>query len=255
MKNIPRVIPFLSFTDGAFVKTKRFSDLVYVGDPVNVINLFNKFEVDEIILADIRATLSGAPPQFDLIADLAAECWVPLAYGGGIRDLQDVEKLFRAGVEKVIFNTAFIENPKLIEESAKHFGSQAVVVSLDFKKVGLLKSQHEVFIRSGTQRTKLSPVDAVKRAQSMGAGEVLAHSIDHDGGRLGYDLDVIREIAHATSLPVVACGGAATRDDLPRPVVQAGASAVAAGSLFLFQREREGVLVNFPEREKLESLF
>jgi cyclase len=250
---IPRVIPCLLVDDEAMVKTTRFGEPRYLGDPVNVINLFNRFEVDEIVLLEIGATVRGSAPPFELIEELASECWVPLAYGGGIRTMDQVRTVFGLGVEKVVLGTAAHENPGLITSAADVFGSQAVVVSVDARRDDA--GGYGVYVRSGGMPVGSDAVQWAQRAEGLGAGEILLNSIDRDGTMEGYDLDLIAPVSKAVSIPVVACGGAGERADLPIPVQRAGASAVAAGSLFVFQGRERGVLINFPEREQLEALF
>jgi cyclase len=249
---IPRVIPCLLLDDEAMVKTVRFAAPRYLGDPINVINLFNRFEVDEITLLDIGATERGDPPPFDLIERLAAECWVPLAYGGGIRSLEDVRTVLSSGVEKVVLGTVAADEPELITRAADVFGSQAVVVAIDARRAG---SGHEVFVEGGERAVGSDPASYAQRAEGYGAGEMLVTSIDRDGTMDGYDLDLIRTVAEAVAVPVIACGGAGQRAQLPIPIREAGASAVAAGSIFVFRGPERGVLINFPERTQLEALF
>lgn len=252
---IPRVIPVLCLSRRRLIKTRQFKDPVYVGDPINIINLFNQFEVDEISLLDIRASLDGYPPDFAYIEWLASECWVPLSYGGGVRNLEHVEQLFRCGVEKVIFNSALKDNQALIRSAIQQFGSQAIVASIDTKTTGVIRRHPTATVKSGTVDLKMHPTTAAQLAESLGVGEIFLNSIECDGTRRGFDLELIREVSSCVGIPVVAIGGAGDRHDIPRPINEAGASAVAAGSLFVFQQGRESVLVNFPERLKLEQLF
>ena len=249
---IPRVIPCLLVDDEAMVKTVGFSSPRYLGDPINVINLFNRFEVDEITLLDIGATRRGEPPPFELIERLAAECWVPLAYGGGIRTMKDVRTILSSGVEKVVLGTVAHDRPALITEAADVYGAQAVVVSVDARRIA---AGLAVFVESGMRAVGTDPASYAKRAVSHGAGEILVTSIDRDGTMQGYDLELIRAVSQAVNVPVIACGGAGERTDLPVPVQEAGASAVAAGSIFVFRGPERGVLINFPERQLLEALF
>jgi cyclase len=217
-----------------------------------VINLFNRFEVDEITLLDIGATKRGEPPAFELIERLAAECWVPLAYGGGIRNLEDVRAVLSSGVEKVVLGTVAFDRPDLITAAAEVYGVQAVVVSVDARRTA---AGFEVFVEGGQRATGSDPASYAQRAASYGAGEMLVTSIDRDGTMDGYDLELIRAVTEAVDVPVIACGGAGERSDLPVPIREAGASAVAAGSIFVFRGAERGVLINFPEREQLEALF
>jgi cyclase len=249
---IPRVIPCLLVDDEAMVKTVRFSSPRYLGDPINVINLFNRFEVDEITLLDIGATRRGEPPPFELIERLAAECWVPLAYGGGIRNLDDVRTVLSSGVEKVVLGTVACDRPELIAAAAEVYGAQAVVVSVDARRTA---AGLEVFVEGGQRAVGSDPASYAQRAARYGAGEILVTSIDRDGTMQGYDLELVRAVATAVDVPVIASGGAGERAHLPIPIRDAGASAVAAGSIFVFQGRERGVLINFPEREQLEALF
>lgn len=235
------------------VKTISFDDPAYLGDPINIINLFNRFEVDEIALLDIRATRHRHPPQFGLIERLASECWVPLAYGGGIRSLDDARAVLGAGVEKVVLGTIAAEAPDVVSAISAVFGAQAVVVAVDVRNLG--SGRYDVFVDSATRPLRTSPEEYVRRAQELGAGEILLTAIDRDGTMSGYDLDLIRRVTAAVEIPVIACGGAGSREDLVAPIRDAGAAAVAAGSIFVYQGRLRGVLVNFPERELLERLL
>ncbi len=235
------------------VKTRRFGKRIYLGDPVNVINLFNRFEVDEIVLLDIGATRNGTPPDIELIGRLAEECWVPLTYGGGIADLAQIEQVILAGVEKVVLHTAIADDLSLAIRAAAEFGTQAVVGSIDAKKK--LLGGYDVRVKNAKQSIKMSPAERARRLEEAGVGEILLQSIDRDGEMNGYDLELIRSVTETTSLPVVACSGAGRRSDLARPIREAGASAVAAGSLFVFSGAARGVVVNFPERAELERML
>jgi imidazole glycerol-phosphate synthase subunit HisF len=238
--------------DEAMVKTVRFDDGVYLGDPINVINLFNRFEVDEITLLDVRATVEGHPPPFELVERLAAECWVPLSYGGGIRSIEDVRRVLTSGVEKVVLGTVAADDPQVVAEAARVFGSQAVIVAVDARRVA--PGSYETYVASGTRPLSIDPASYARLATSRGAGEILVTSIDRDGTMEGYDVELIRLVADAVDVPVIACGGAGDRGDIAIPI-GAGASAVAAGSIFVFQGRDRGVLINFPERRQLEAMF
>jgi imidazole glycerol-phosphate synthase subunit HisF len=246
------VIPCLLIDDEAMVKTVRFEDGAYLGDPINVINLFNRFEVDEITLLDVRATVEGRPPPFELIERLAAECWVPLSYGGGLTSLDHVRNVLSSGVEKVVLGTVAADRPELIGEAAAVFGAQAVIVAVDARRAA--SGGYETFVESGRRALGTDPASYAALAASRGAGEILVTSIDRDGTMDGFDLDLITLVADAVDVPVIACGGAGDRTELPEPI-RAGASAVAAGSLFVFRGRERGVLINFPDRPQLESLF
>jgi cyclase len=247
------VIPCLLLDDDGMVKTVQFKAPDYLGDPVNIVNLFNRFEVDEIALLDIRATTEGRRPPFELIDRLASECWVPLSYGGGIRSFQDARTVFSCGVEKVVIGTAAADDPELVTTVAAQFGSQAVVVAIDVKAGR--RGRYDVFVESGTRSVQSDPVAYARRAEALGAGEILLNAIHRDGTMSGYDLALIEQVSAAVGIPVIACGGAGSRGDIPGPVRQAGAAAVAAGSIFVYQGQERGVLVNFPERSQLEQMF
>lgn len=253
MAIIPRVIPCLLLDQGAFVKTIGFRRRQYIGDPVNVINLFNQFEADEIVLLDIAATPSRRRPQFHLIEELAQECWVPLTYGGGIKALDDIARILRLGVEKVVLNTAIRAEPTLITEAASEFGSQAIVAAVDVKR--RLLGGYGVYVNGGRRRVATDLAGHARRLEELGAGELFVNLIDRDGTMKGFDLEPIREVSAAVRIPVVACGGAGERSHLMEAITLGGASAVAAGSIFVYQNRERGVLINFPERDQLERLF
>jgi cyclase len=249
---IPRVIPTLSLADEQFVKTIRFDDPRYVGDPVNVIDLFNRFEVDEIVLLEIRATVEGRHPPFALLEELAAECWVPLTYGGAVRSVDDARTILGLGIEKVILGTAAADDPILISGVAETFGSQAVVVAVDAR--ARPPGGWDVVVESGRRVVGRDPADYARTAAGLGAGEVLVTAVERDGTMVGYDVGLVRTVVDAVDVPVIACGGAGSRSHLVEPI-RAGASAVAAGSLFVFRGPGGGVLINFPERRQLEGLL
>ncbi len=252
MAPIPRVIPALLLDGDTFVKTTRFGSPRYVGDPVNTIDLFNQFEVDEIMVLDISATVHGRRPSSELLAALAAQCWVPLAYGGGIDSLEVARRVFGIGVEKVVLGTIAAHSRQVVEDISTVFGRQAVVVAVD---VAARPDGWAVAVESGRRIVSRDPASYAREAVAAGAGEILLQSIDRDGTREGFDIDLIRLVVDAVDVPVVALGGASRRADLPVPVFDAGASAVAAGSLFVFQGRAGGVLVNFPSRDELERIF
>lgn len=250
---IPRIIPCLLIEDGGMVKTRRFGKRTYLGDPVNVINLFNQFEVDEIVLLDIGATSAGRSPDFDLIESVAGECWVPLTYGGGIRSTADIERIILSGVEKVVIGHSAAENLDLVADAALTFGTQCIVGSIDAKRK--LFGGYEVRVTNAKRKLRIAPGERARQLEDAGAGEILLQSIDHDGEMDGYDLDLIKEVTEATTIPVVACGGAGERTELVQPIRDAGASAAAAGSIFVYSGQERGVLINFPERGFLEDLL
>lgn len=253
MTTIPRVIPCLLLEGASLVKTVGFSDAGYVGDPVNVISIFNSFEVDEIVLLDIVPKVDGERPDFGLLERMASECFIPLAYGGGIRTVDDARTVLSIGIEKVILNTVAFDRPAVVTEAAALFGSQAVVVSIDARRSP--HGGYETFVDGGRRRTGLDVAHHARAAEQAGAGEILVTSIDRDGTMDGFDLELVRRVTGAVRIPVIACGGAGKRAQLAEPVQQAGASAVAAGSLFVFQGRQRSVLVNFPTRAQLAGIF
>lgn len=248
-----RVIPSLLIQNGGLVKTVKFKNCKYVGDPINAVKIFNEKEVDEIVILDISATVEKRGPDIALVRDLTSEAFMPLGYGGGITKLEEIKSLIFAGVEKVILNTSAFNAPDLIAEAAKVLGSQSVVVSVDVKKN--LWGKPLVYVQNGSKSTGLGPVEFAKRMQDAGAGEIILNNIDRDGTYLGYDLDLIRKVSETISIPLVALGGAADLQDFEK-AINHGASAVCAGSMFVFQRPHQAVLISYPSQHDLtENLF
>jgi cyclase len=242
---IPRVIPCLLLRNSGLVKTVKFKDPKYLGDPINIVKIFNEKEVDELVFLDITATVEGKRPPFKLLEKVASEAFMPLAYGGGVHNLEDIKTILGLGIEKVIINSYAVENPAFIRAAADFAGSQSVVASIDVKKS--LWGKYEVHTYSGSKATGLDPVSVAVQMEAVGAGELLLNSIDRDGRMQGYDLDLVRQVTSAVSIPVVACGGARTVQDLVAAVMQGGASAAGAGSMFVFQGPHRAVLVSYPE--------
>ncbi|MCO6498733.1 MAG: imidazole glycerol phosphate synthase subunit HisF [Chitinophagaceae bacterium] len=238
-----RIIPVLLLHNGGLYKTVKFKHPVYVGDPINTVRLFNEKEADELMLLDYRASKEKGKIDFGLISAVAGEAFMPMSYGGGIRSFEDAVKIFHAGFEKVVLNTVLFENPGIVKQIADVYGSQAVTAAMDVGRD--LFGRMRVYAESGTVKKKVSPEEWIVKLEKMGAGEVLVNNIDRDGTWDGYDLDLIHSLAEKVSIPLVACGGAGGVDDLRR-AVDAGASAVAAGSMFVFQKKGMGVLVSFP---------
>ena len=210
-------MPCLLIKDKGLVKTVKFKDGTYVGDPINATHIFNEEWVDEIVFLDITATKNVRHISTDLISRISDECFMPLTVGGGIRNCFEIQELLRAGAEKVAINTAAIENPSIVDEASRAFGSQSIVVSLDAKR--RKDGQYFVYTRSGTTATGMDPVDVAKRMEDLGAGEILINSIDRDGTWTGYDLELIRSVSTRVTIPVVACGGARDLDDLDGPSI------------------------------------
>jgi cyclase len=251
----PRVIPFLLVHRGGLVKTVRFRNPKYVGDPINTVRLFNEKQVDEICVLDIDATVESRPPDYKMIANLAAECRMPLCYGGGVRTAGEIERIVALGVEKVAISAAALTTPQLIVESARRVGSQSVVVVLDVKRSGLLR-RYEVFTHNGTRGSGLDPVALAKQAEELGAGEVVVNSIDRDGEMAGYDLDLITKVREAIRVPLSVVGGAGSIEHLQELIRRFGIIGLGAGSLFVFKGKYRAVLVSYPtpaERDRLSN--
>jgi imidazole glycerol-phosphate synthase subunit HisF len=245
-----RVIPVLLVHDSGLVKSVRFKNYKYVGDPINAVKIFNEKEVDEIILLDISATREGRAPDMQNIRKIAEEAFIPVAYGGGISSLDQIKKLFQLGVEKVILNYHAVNNISLVSEASKWAGSQSVVVSVDVKKN--LFGKYRVYVKNGTENTGLDPVAYLRQIELAGAGEVFVNCIDRDGTYSGYDVDIIHDVSSKLNIPLIICGGAASISDFQK-AISAGASAVAAGSMFVFQRPHNAVLISYPPQAQLQQ--
>ncbi len=250
---IKRLIPCLLLRNRGLVKTVKFRDSTYVGDPINTVKIFNEKEVDEIFFLDIDATNAGKEPPYDLIQNIAGECFMPFAYGGGINSLQQIEKIIASGAEKIIINTSAFTKKGFIREAADHFGSSTIAVSVDVKKEFL--KGNIVYVNGGKRSTGINPVQYVMMIEDEGAGEILINSIDRDGMMGGYDLDLIKSVSKAVKLPVIACGGAGKLSDFSDAVKSGGASAVAAGSFFVFHGKRKAVLITYPSYSEISDLF
>lgn len=246
-----RIIPCLQLLDNALVKTTQFNNYKYIGDPINTVKIFNELEVDELCLIDIRATLNKHIPNYKILSEIANECFMPLSYGGGIKNSDEAKKILSIGFEKIILNSSVFENPNLITEIAKHSGSQSVIVAIDIKRNfwGNLK----VYSNSGTKRENTSPIEWSKFVEELGAGEILLTSIDREGTWKGFDIDLINQICDNTSVPVIANGGAGCINDISIVLNQSKASAVAVGSMVVYQQKDMGVLVNFPDKNVLKE--
>lgn len=243
----PRIIPVLSVNDGDLVKTKKFQDARYLGDPVNAVKIFNIKGVDEMAILDIRATKRNKEPDYAMLKDIAAQAFMPLSYGGGIKSVGQARRLFAIGFEKIIVNTAFYKNPSLIKDLSATFGSQSIVVSIDAKRTG---RGYTCVACSGTLDTQKSPAEMAVFAEQMGAGEILIQSVSHDGMMGGYDLPLIKDVASKVSVPVISCAGAARPGDF-KAALDAGAHAAAAGSMFVFYGRLRAVLIHMPSEQEL----
>jgi imidazole glycerol-phosphate synthase subunit HisF len=245
-----RVIPCLLLDDGGLYKTIRFANATYVGDPINTARIFNDKEVDELVLLDVTATAEGRGPRLSDVAKVADECFAPLCYGGGIRSVGDIHDVLEVGVEKVALNTAAVETPKVVDEAASRFGTQSIVVSVDCRANG---GAYEVVTHRATRLTGIGPVEHARAMEARGAGEILLTSVDREGTRTGYDVELVRRVTEAVGIPVIAHGGAGSVDDLGEVVREGGASAVAAGSLFVHIGPYRAVLITYPEEDELRE--
>ena len=241
-----RVIPCLQLIDESLVKAIQFDKYKYIGDPCNTVRIFNELEVDELCFLDIRASKENRMPNFEILKDIADECFMPLSYGGGISTFEQAKKIFTIGFEKIILNTQAYYNPSLVTEIANHFGAQAVVVSVDVKKIG---EEYKVFVKDGTEKIKENVVDYCKRMETLGAGEILLTAINNEGTWNGFDVELTKKITSQLKIPVIAHGGAGNLSHIKNVVEGGGASAVALGSMLVFQKKDFGVLVNFPKKE------
>jgi cyclase len=224
------------------VKTKKFKDPIYVGDPVNAMRIFSDKEVDEIVVLDIEASKIGAEPNYELISEMAGEAFMPMAYGGGVTSVEQIRRLIRCGIEKVVVNSAAVRSKEWIREAVGIFGSQAIVGAVDLKKS--LLGGYRVVTRSATEETKLDLDQHIASLVAAGVGEILLNSVDRDGTMSGYDLPLIQRVAKGVGVPIVACGGAGTVEHLAEGV-RSGASAVAAGSMFVFHGKHRAVLISY----------
>jgi cyclase len=248
----PRIIPCLLVRDKGLIKTHKFKDARYLGDPMNAVRIFNEKEVDELMILDIDATAEGRGPDFQMIEHWAEECRMPLCYGGGITTVEQAQKIFSLGVEKIAMSSAAIDNPKLVKEISDKVGSQSVVIVLDVKKK--LFGGYEVYTHNGKKSTGKSPFDLIKQFQDLGAGEIVVNNIDADGEMKGYDLNLIEKAINSTTLPLTAIGGAGTLEDIGKLINKFGIIGASAGSLFVFKGKLKAVLINYPNFAEKDQL-
>lgn len=240
-----RVIPCLLVRGNGLLKTRKFKDPKYIGDPVNAVRIFSDKEVDEIVVLDIDASREGNEPNYALIEEMAGEAFMPMAYGGGIRSLEQVRRLIRSGIEKVVINTAAIETPNIIQEIAGVFGSQAIVGAVDIKKT--LFGGYRIVKKSATVDVNIDFQEHIHQLVNSGVGEIFLNNVDRDGMMGGFDLQLLRTVTQMVKIPVVACGGAGTVEHLAQAINEGGASAVAAGSMFVFHGKHRAVLITYPK--------
>lgn len=249
----PRVIPILLLKDQGLVKTVKFNKSRYIGDPINAVRIFNDLEADELVFLDIAASKESRTIDIDLVKEIGDEAYMPFAVGGGITKIGEVEQILSVGAEKVVFNSILGSDMKIITDTAMRFGSQSVIASVDVKKNFFGK--YVVHVNSGKTKVKTPLVSYIKEVEGKGAGEIIVNSIDNDGMMNGYDLQLIKTVSENVDIPVIACGGAGELGHLNPATKDAYASAVAAGSMFVFHGPRKGVLVNYPEKEELNETF
>ena len=247
-----RVIPVLLLKKSGLVKSKKFKDLTYIGDPINAVRIFNDKEVDEIILLDITASKEQREPNFDLIAEIGSEAFVPFAYGGGIKNMSQVRRIMFAGAEKIILNSVFLQNPEIVTEISNYIGSSSTVVSIDIKKN--IWGKYKVYSDVQNRISNQSPLELAQTAERLGAWEIFINSVDLDGMMTGYDLNLLQEIAENIHIPVIACGGAGNISHLQDAIKKTNIAAVASGSMFVFHGKHKAVLINYPDKDKINTI-
>lgn len=250
----PRIIPCLLVKNKGLVKTRQFKDPKYVGDPINAVKIFNEKEVDELIVLDIDATAEGREPDYKMIGNLAAECRMPLCYGGGIKNLEQASRIFQLGVEKVAMSSAAVAHPDLLALMAEQFGCQSVAVVIDVA-FDPARGCHEVWTGNGRTNTGKDPVAFSREMERLGAGEIIVNSIDRDGMMNGYDHAVVRMVRDSVSTQMTILGGAGSLSDIRGLFGEFGVIGAAAGSLFVFKGPYRAVLINYPSRSDKESCF
>lgn len=254
----PRIIPTLLVHDGGLVKTIGFKDPKYVGDPINAVKIFNEKEADELVVLDIDATAKGHAPDYRMIANLAAECRMPLCYGGGVSTVEQAEKIISLGVEKVALSAAAIARPALLTEIAERVGRQSVVAIIDVKprSGGLFrKGGYEVVTLNATRTHNMPPLDLAETLARAGAGEIVINSVDRDGTMTGYDLELAAAMRERIDIPMTVLGGAGSLDDISALLATCGTVGASAGSLFVFKGRLRAVLINYPDSDKKDTIY
>jgi cyclase len=249
----PRITPCLLVHNKGLVKTVKFKDSKYVGDPINAVKIFNEKEVDELVVFDIDATIENRGPDYKLIENLANECRMPLCYGGGIKTVSQAQRILSLGVEKIAISSAVFDNPNLIQEISSQVGNQSVVVVFDVKKK--LFGGYDLYTHNAKNKIKLDLIGLVEKVQELGAGEIIINSIDNDGMMKGYDLDLINKIKNKTNVPMTVLGGAGALEDISQVIDKFGIIGCAAGSLFVFKGKYKAVLINYPNIKDKQKLF
>jgi len=250
---ISRVIPCLLLRNNGLVKTVKFKDSTYIGDPINAIKIFNEKEVDELIFLDIDASKEKKEPPFNLLKNIASECFMPLCYGGGISSIDQISEIIKCGVEKVSINTHAVKNPLFIKNAADIYGSSTIVAAIDVKKN--IFGKYQIYINGGSENTNKDPLEFAKLIEQMGAGEIFLNSIDKDGTMTGYDIELIKKISNSVKIPVIACGGAGNIEHMREAIQQGAAAAVSAGSFFVFYGKRKAVLISYPRIDEIKYIY
>lgn len=249
----PRLIPVLLLKGNALVKSSRFKDHRYIGDPINAVRIFNDLFADELVFLDINANKENRTIPIHFVKNVGEEANMPFSIGGGIRTLKDIETILNAGAEKIILNTSAISNPDFIRQASNAFGSSTIVVCIDYKKTAF--SGYVVYSYSGREKSRYSPLEFAKLSEEMGAGEIILQSIAHDGQMKGYDIPIIKMISASVNVPVIALGGAGSLHNVREAYLKAKPSALAAGSVFVFQGSNKGVLINYPDKKEKNEVF
>jgi cyclase len=250
----PRIIPCLLVHNKGLVKTVKFKDPKYVGDPINAVKIFNEKEVDELIVVDIDATARNNEPDYKMIENLAAECRMPFCYGGGIKTVEQAQRIFNLGVEKIAISSVAVANPVIVTDIAERVGNQSVVVVMDVHKRSIT-GKYEIMTFNGTKNTGLNPVEFAKEMEKRGAGEIVLNSIDLDGSMKGYDLNLIQKIRDVIHIPMTVLGGAGSLEDIGTVIKQHGIIGAAAGSLFVFKGKYRAVLISYPGKAEKENII
>ena len=249
----PRIIPCLLVHNKGLVKTVKFKEGKYVGDPINAVKIFNEKESDELMVLDIDATVENREPDYKMIENLAVECRMPLCYGGGITTVEQAQRIFNLGVEKIALSSAVLDNPSLVSKIAKEVGNQSVVVVLDVKKK--MFGGYDVYTHNATKKRKVNLEAFVKELQVLGVGEIVINSIDNDGVMKGYDIDLISKLKPLINTPMTVLGGAGSLQNIKDLVSKFGIIGCAAGSLFVFKGKYKAVLINYPKLEDKENII
>jgi imidazole glycerol-phosphate synthase subunit HisF len=250
-----RIIPVLQINNGKLVKTTKFKNPKYIGDPINAVKIFNEKDVDELILLDISATANRREPNYDLIHNIASEAFMPLCYGGGVGHIEQIKKLFSTGIEKIAINNINLTSKSLIREASETFGSQSIVASINMKNGFFVKTREYVFDYLRMRTMNLDPLCFIKELENAGAGEILVCSVDRDGMMNGYDLGIIKKLSETVDVPVIALGGAGNLAHIQQLLKKTEASAAAAGSLFVFHGPHKAVLINYPDENQIEEIL